>query len=253
MRKDAVAAAVSAAAVAAVGFCTSAHGALVISQIYTDGGFDSNAAYKNDYVMLYNSGSSAVSLNNVDLEYGSSSGAVGANSFEFFPLPTSASLGSSVYYLIEMGGSSNGFGAALPTPDLNDSNTAIFTAPSFNSAKFALVLGNASVGNTPTTVTQVLDYVTYRGTGATFNSASGWPLYANNTLTLPYGLNAGTSYANNGTPVGDAKALVRIGYTGDNSQDFAIQNPDPIASPEPASIGLMATIGTMMIARRRRR
>ena len=58
-RSAQVSASLAAAALAAIGFCNSAHGALVIQQIYGDAGFDSFATYQNDYVDLYNSGTSS--------------------------------------------------------------------------------------------------------------------------------------------------------------------------------------------------
>ncbi len=179
-RSACVNASLTAASLAAIGFCNSAHGALVIQQIYGDAGFDSHATYQNDYVDLFNSGPSAVSLTGINLEYGSATGGVGANTFEFFPLP-SISLASGSYFLIEMAGGT--FGAALPvTPDLVDTNTAIYTKPSFSSGKLALITSTGSV----------LDYVGY---GTSLAASGTSPKFANSSLTLPYGSNAGTAGA----------------------------------------------------------
>jgi uncharacterized protein len=232
-RSACVNASLTAASLAAIGFCNSAHGALVIQQIYGDAGFDANATYQNDYVDLFNSGPAAVSLNGINLEYGSGSGGVGANTFEFFPLP-SISLASGSYFLIEMAGGT--FGAALPvTPDLVDTNTAIYTKPSFSTGKLALITSTGSV----------LDYVGYGTTTGTF------PRFANSLTLAPYGTGAGTAAA--AGPLNDSLALTRIAYTGDNSKDFAFETPDPIPNsvPEPATMGLFAGAGALLLARRR--
>jgi hypothetical protein len=231
-------ASLAAAALAAIGFCNSAHGALVIQQIYGDGGFDTSAVYKNDYVDLFNSGTSAVDLTGIQMEYGSSSGAVGANTFEFYPLP-SATLAAGSYFLIELGGGTNG--AALPvTPNLVDTNTNIFTEPSFSSGKLALITSTGSI----------LDYVTY-GTKSVANGT--WPGWANNTLTLGYGVNMGTAAA--AGPLNDSLALTRVAYTGSNNVDFSYEAPNPQASPvpEPATMGILASAGALLLARRRPR
>jgi uncharacterized protein len=240
-RSTQVNASLAAAALAAIGFCNSAHGALVIQQIYGDAGFDTFATYQNDYVDLYNSGSSPVSLSGINLEYGSSSGAVGANTFEFYPLPTT-SLAAGGYFLIEMAGSSNAHGSPLPvTPDLVDTNSNVYSSPSFSAGKFALITATGSI----------LDYVTY----GTKTVASGtWPGWANNTLTLGYGVNGGTAAA--AGPLNDTQSLTRVAYTGSNNVDFSYQTPDPQSStsvPEPATIGLLASAGALLMARRRPR
>jgi Lamin Tail Domain/PEP-CTERM motif len=236
-RSACVNASLTAASLAAIGFCNSAHGALVIQQIYGDAGFDSNATYQNDYVDLYNSGTTGFNLSGINLEYGSAAGAVGANTFEFFPLP-SISLASGSYFLIELAGGT--FGAVLPvTPDLVDTNTAVYTKPSFSSGKLALITSTGSI----------LDYVGY---GTSLGSSGTWPKFANNTLTLPYGSNAGTAGA--AGPLNDSLALTRVGYTGDNSKDFSFATPDPISTtsvPEPATMGLFAAAGALLLARRR--
>jgi hypothetical protein len=237
-RSACVNASLTAASLAAIGFCNSAHGSLVIQQIYGDAGFDSHATYQNDYVDLFNSGTSAVSLTGINLEYGSATGAVGANTFEFFPLP-SISLASGSYFLIEMAAGGT-FGAALPvTPDLVDTNTAIYTSPSHTAGKLALITSTGSI----------LDYVGY---GTSLAASGTWPKFANSSLTLPYGSNAGTAGA--AGPLNDSLALTRVAYTGDNSVDFGLVAPDPISTtsvPEPATMGLLASAGALLLARRR--
>ena len=102
---------------------TSADAAVVISQVYGGGG-GTNAAtsYKNDYIELFNSGTTAVTLSSYSIQYGSSGG-TGAWSVHNLPALT---IQPGAYALIQEGGGT--VGATLPTPDatggLNLSATA---------------------------------------------------------------------------------------------------------------------------------
>lgn len=84
---------------------------IVISQIYGGGG-NTGAQFANDYVELFNRGSSPVSLNGWSTQYS------GATSSNWLVTPLSnVTLQPGQYYLIQYAGGTSG-GAALPTPDL---------------------------------------------------------------------------------------------------------------------------------------
>lgn len=88
---------------------------VVISQFYAFGGSTSGgtAAYKNDYVELFNKSSSPVSIGGWSLQYGST-----ANNFSLlFPIPAGTTIPAGKYFLIKLVGSTGG--ADLPTPDLD--------------------------------------------------------------------------------------------------------------------------------------
>jgi len=81
----------------------------VISQVYGGGG-NAGSVYKNDFVELYNSGDTAVSLTGWSVQYGSS----GGTSWQVTSLTGTIQPGK--YYLVQealgAGGTTN-----LPTPD----------------------------------------------------------------------------------------------------------------------------------------
>src|SRR5262249_25514347 len=85
---------------------------VVISQVY-GGGNNASATYQNDFIELFNNGTSAVSLNGWSVQYASSTGTSWTNTTA---LPN-VNLQPGQYFLIqESGGTTNG--APLPTPDV---------------------------------------------------------------------------------------------------------------------------------------
>jgi endonuclease G len=84
---------------------------VVISQIYGGGGL-SSAQYQNDFVELFNRGTSPVNLSSWSVQYASASG---SNWLPAFPLPN-FNLQPGQYFLVQF--ASNGAnGAVLPAPD----------------------------------------------------------------------------------------------------------------------------------------
>src|SRR5512147_2918786 len=90
---------------------------IVISQVYGGGG-NSGAPFTNDFIELYNRGTTTVSLAGWSVQYASATGTgnLGANSGQLTPL--SGSLAPGHYLLIQEAGGTTG--AALPTPDITD-------------------------------------------------------------------------------------------------------------------------------------
>ena len=113
---------------------------LVISQVY-GGGANAGATYANDYVELFNRGTTPVSLNGLSIQYASATGtgAFGANSGQITELPD-VTLMPGQYYLIQESG---GAGAPLPTPDLVDATPIAMAA---GAGKVALVTGTLTLG-----------------------------------------------------------------------------------------------------------
>jgi hypothetical protein len=92
---------------------------LVISQLYTAGG-TTNATYRNDYVELFNPGSTTVLLSGYSLTYTNTSGTATS-----LALSTTASVAAGGYYLVQYGTSNAALGAALPaTADKSGTNLA---------------------------------------------------------------------------------------------------------------------------------
>ncbi|MGB9110738.1 MAG: Ig-like domain-containing protein, partial [Telluria sp.] len=130
---------------------------LVITQIYGAGG-NSGAAFKNDYIEIFNPTSAAVSLSGLSVQYASSAGTSWTNNTA---LPATAVLQPGQYFLVQE--FSNGAtGSALPTPDATGSINLSGTA-----GKVALVKGTAALPASATpTSTNVIDWVAF-GSGST--------------------------------------------------------------------------------------
>lgn len=251
-----------AASVAALSFCNSSKGSIVISQIYGEGGYSSTGTYLNDYIELYNADTIAVNIGGYSLEYGGYTGAVGAATYDIATLP-SYTLPSGAYYLVDLPAAStlttHQYGTPLSSAFtqsgiLVDTTYANSFVPSYLGGKLGLF--DAS-GN-------LQDYVGYgddTAVGTDPAGASGTSF----TLPFPQTANAGTGSPASFT-VGTAgatdftgtNALIRDGYSGNNLADFidgtaAPATPANVSVPEPASIGLLAAGGALLVARRRQR
>ncbi len=113
---------------------------VVISQAFGGGG-GSTGTYQNDYVELFNRGSSAVTLTGYSLQYGSSTGNFGSSTSNIYSLST-LTLQPGQYYLVRLG-SAGTAGAALPvTPDQTTTNLSM----SGSSGKVALANTTTALG-----------------------------------------------------------------------------------------------------------
>ena len=143
---------------------------IVISQVYGGGG-NSGAPYKNDFIELYNLGTTTVSLSSWSIQYASASG----NSWDVTNL--SGDLAPGQYYLVQLDGGTTG--SDLPTPDITDTTDMSATA-----GKIALV-------NTVNPLTDigcpfsasVIDFVGY-GTSANCYETAVAPAPSNTTAIL---------------------------------------------------------------------
>ena len=145
---------------------------VVISQVYGGGG-NAGAPFKNDFIELFNRGTSPVSLNGWSVQYASAAG----TSWQVTPL-SNVTLQPGQYYLVQ---ESAGAGAVpvLPTPDA--SGTIAMAA---GGGKVALVsVVTAATAGCPTA--NVVDLVGY-GTGTNCFEGTGptTPLLTNTTAAL---------------------------------------------------------------------
>jgi MYXO-CTERM domain-containing protein len=174
---------------------------LVIASVFGGGG-NAQAPFTHDFVMLFNRGSAAASLNGLSLQYRSSN-----NDFDsatdVVALPN-ASLQPGQYFLIELNSNGN-VGAPLPTPDASDTGVGL----SNNNGKVALVtqpLDGCGAPLNPCPLTNIVDLVGY-GTGSQFEG-SGQITGLSNTV-----------------------AAIRKGggctETDDNASDFEVGAPAP--------------------------
>jgi endonuclease G, mitochondrial len=125
---------------------------VVISQVYGAGG-NSGAAYRNDYVELFNRSAAPVDLAGWSLQYAAAAGSGWESNLQ----PLGGTIGVGEYYLIALG-SGGGAGAELPPANIDG-----FINMSATSGKIALVNSfDALTGQCPVGVSEtVIDFVGY--------------------------------------------------------------------------------------------
>jgi len=133
---------------------------IVISQIYGGGG-NSGAAFRNDFVEIFNAGSQSVSIAGWSIQYSSATG----STWSVTSL-TSISLFPGQYYLIQQasGGSS---GANIPAPDAIG-----LVAMAATAGKVALVNNTSALTGSCPNSSDVVDLVGYGSTANCFRGAS---------------------------------------------------------------------------------
>jgi hypothetical protein len=177
-----------------------------ISQVYGGGG-GSSGTYKRDYVELFNSGATPVSLAGWSLQYGSASGSIAATSINMYPFPA-ITIQPHAYLLVQCGAQGSGGAEITPTPDLSTPTTGM--SMSNSSGKIALV-SNLSF---PTSCmsASILDLVGY-GTANCFEGGAAVDPLAT-TLAAFRNLNGCQD-------------------TDENSDDFTVAPPAPRNSASP--------------------
>lgn len=189
-------------------------GGVVIEEVYGGGG-NSGATYTNDFIELYNSGTSTVSLADDSVQY--ISAAPGAST-TWQVTALSGSIAPGAHYLVGEAAGTGGT-TALPTPDatgtINMSGTSGTVA--LDTTQTALTCKTAADCAADTTVSDLVGY----GTAVVFRGSADAPLLSNTTAD---------SRSATGTD------------TGQNGADFTAGAPDPensssggaTASPSPS-------------------
>lgn len=217
------------AAVAASGvvcLASQSHAAMVINEIYGGGGGSSTSStysYSQDFVELYNnSPTTSVDLTGMTLQYASAAGTsgFGANTFSIAYL-NPITLGPLEYYLVAGSYSSTYKGATLTGYDSTSPLNLAATA-----GRLELVAADG---------TTVLDLVGYGSSAITFEGTAPAPAPSNTTsISRASGID-----------------------TDHNNLDFTAGTPSPQSSgpftstPEPATLGIAAFAGAMLLTRRR--
>ena len=183
---------------------------VVISQVYGGGG-NTGSLYKNDFIELFNRGTSPVDVNGWSVQYASATG----TSFQVTTLPNLI-LQPGQYLLVQQAAGSGGT-ANLPTPDRTGS-----IAMSGTTGK--VVLANSTTAVTSATAPAVQDLVAWGPTATPFEGSGAAPVASSTTAILR---------ANNG-----------CADTDQNNSDFAAGTPTPrnSASPLNACSAPVATI-----------
>lgn len=176
---------------------------IVISQVYGGGG-NTGATYTNDFIELYNRGTTAVDVTGWTVQYASATGD------RWQTTSLSGEILPGTYYLVQ---EARGFGGTtpLPTPDAVGS-----IAMSLSAGKVALVTASAPLtcATGCATVAGVHDFVGYGTTATSFEGTGPVPTL-NNTMAA----------------LRDDDGEVD---TDDNSLDFSTGTPHPRNSPPAA-------------------
>lgn len=171
---------------------------IVISQVYGGGG-NSGATYKNDFIELYNLGTTAVDVTGWTVQYGSATGTTWNNRTEL-----SGIIEPGKYYLIQEAAGTGGT-VNLPTP-----NATGTIAMSATAGKVALV--NNNIALTGACPTGVVDFIGYGTTANCYETARA-PALTNTTAALRKSDGAQD--------------------TDNNADDFIAGTPNPRNTPPP--------------------
>ncbi|MBA2297073.1 MAG: lamin tail domain-containing protein [Actinobacteria bacterium] len=152
-----------------------AAGGVVISQVYGGGG-NSGATLRNDFIELFNSGSSSVSIAGWTVQYASSAGA------SWQTTPVAGSLAPGQHYLVQeaagAGGTTN-----LPTPDATGSIAMSGTAGKVALVKNATALTCGATPGSCLPSDSIADFVGY-GTATDFEGSAATVALTNTTAAL---------------------------------------------------------------------
>ena len=218
---------------------------VVISQVYGGGG-NSGAPYNQDFVELYNMGSSAVSLVGWSIQYAS---ATGTGNFGANPVTSlTGSIDPGHYHLVKLASGANG--VALPAAD--DSGTVNMSG---TGGKVALVNSTTGLacngGSTPCSADQLAQIVDLLGWGtANFYEGAVGPTTSNTTADLR--ANGGcTDTDNNATdfaagvpaPRNSASAAHYCSAT-TNPSGIGLANPATLFAGDATLLTVAVTAGT---------
>lgn len=194
---------------------------VVINEIYAGGGSTStSAAFRTDYIELFNNGPFAIDLSGFRLDYAPSGRAAGVFDVLIGVLPAGSTIAAGGFFLIQTGSSGTG-GAPDPTPDVD-----FATGASLSNTAGSIRLQDAQQG--------VADIVGY------------------GNLT-----NSNFEGAPESQPTSVAVSLFRAvdgADTNNNQLDFIQGMPNPVAAvPEPSTYLLLGVGGLLCVQRFRRR
>ena len=162
-------------AVAGAFVAPSARGAspdLVISQVFAGGG-NAGAPYANDFVELFNRGSSSLDVSGWSVQYASATG----TSWQVTPLVGAIAPGR--HYLVQLA-SGGTVGAGLPTPDATGTSNLAVSGGKVAVVRSATALTCGATAGSCSAVTSVADLVGYGG-ATDFEGGAAAPAIDNTT------------------------------------------------------------------------
>jgi hypothetical protein len=158
---------------------------VVISQIYGGGG-NSGAPFRNDFIEIFNAGSTPVNLAGWSVQYASAT----ASTWSGTPL-SAIVLAPGQHFLIQQVGGNNG--AALPTSDATGT-----IAMAAGAGKVALVKTTAALTGACPTDSNIVDFAGYGTTASCFRGTGAAPAASNTNAAVRTG-NGCTDTRNNAT------------------------------------------------------
>jgi hypothetical protein len=133
----------------------SASSDMVVSQVFAGGG-NSGAAYANDFVELFNRGSSAVDLSTWTIQYASAAG----SSWQATPLSGSVQPGH--YFLVQLA-SAAAVGAPLPTPDATGTTNLAVSGGKIAAVRSTTALSCGAAAGSCASDSSIADLIGYGG------------------------------------------------------------------------------------------
>ena len=231
----------------------SAHSAspdVVVSQVFAGGG-NAGAPFANDYVELFNRGSSSVDVSGWTIQYASAAG----SSWQATALGGSIAPGR--HYLVQLA-SAAAIGASLPTPNATGTTNLAVSGGKVAVVRDATPLTCGATAGSCSAVSSVADLVGY-GSAADYEGSGAAPAIENATAALRGGDGCADTDANptdfasgDPAPRNSSSAIVTCGVvqppTGGVSQgatvDVDIQSALSIALERPAVSFGNATTGS---------
>jgi len=153
----------------------SASSDIVVSQVFAGGG-NSGAAYANDFVELFNRGSSAVDLSTWTIQYASAAG----SSWQATPLSGSVQPGR--YFLVQLA-SAAAVGAPLPTPDATGTTNLAVSGGKVAAVRSATLLSCGAAAGSCASSSSIADLIGYGG-AADFEGADAAGALSSTTAAL---------------------------------------------------------------------
>jgi hypothetical protein len=186
---------------------TGASAGPVISQVYAGGG-NAGAAYANDFVELFNPGTSSVDLSGWTVQYATASGTT------WQATPLSGAIGPGRYYLVQLA-STAAVGAALPAPDATGTTNLAASGGKIALVRDANALACGVAAGSCSAVASVDDLVGY-GSATDFEGSGAAGALTSTTAA-----------------VRDAVGCVD---SNDNNADFTVVAPTPRNAATPAAL-----------------
>ena len=222
---------------------------VVINEVYGGGG-NSGALLKNDFIELYNRGTSPVTLTGAYIQYGAATGVFGGtgSTATIYALPTPITIPAGKYYLIQAAAGTGG-SIDLPTVD-----ATIAASISGTTGKVALTTSSTPV--TSATDASVIDLVGWGPTATIYEGNGPAPITTNATSIsrIPVGNdtnnNATDFVAGTPTPTNSAGTTVQLAVSDVNKTNFEfIKNTvvgESISFAKNADIQIVNTAGQVV-------